>query len=104
VPAITPDRLCADKSRLDLVKSDAEVAEALVREGMQRTLFRFSHAAVILERHFQRDPTQTVGIPHEIERVGYPLRSINYEADVVPVEADTIPAQPLEDWSLWLRR
>ena len=52
------DRLCADWPRLDLVKIDAEGAEALVWEGMQGTLHRFPHAAVVLELHLQRDPPQ----------------------------------------------
>jgi FkbM family methyltransferase len=57
-PAITLDQLCTDWPRLDLVKIDAEGAEALVWEGMQKTLRRFPHAAVVLELHLQRDPPQ----------------------------------------------
>jgi FkbM family methyltransferase len=102
--AITLDRLCADWPRLDLVKIDAEGAEALVWEGMQQTLHRFPHAAIVLELHLQRDPPQTVGFLHEIERAGYLLRSINYEGEVVPVGADTILAQPQEHWTLWVQR
>jgi FkbM family methyltransferase len=104
VPAITLDRLCADWPRLDLVKIDAEGAEALVWEGMQKSLRRFPHAAVVMELHLQRDPPQTVDFLHEIERAGYLLRSINYEGEVVPVEADTILAQPQEHWTLLLQR
>ncbi len=104
VPGVTLDRLCADWPRLDLVKIDAEGAEALVWEGMQETLRRFSNTAVVLELHLQRDPPQTVGFLHEIERAGYPLRSINYEGEVVPVEAGAILAQPQEHWTLWLRK
>jgi len=103
-PAITLDCLCADWPRLDLIKIDAEGAEALVWEGMQQTLRRFSHAAIVLELHLQRDPPQTVGFLHEIERAGYLLRSINYEGEVVPVAADMILAQPQEHWTLWLQR
>jgi hypothetical protein len=40
----------------------------------------------------------------EIERAGYALRSINYEGEVVPVEADTILAQSQEHWTLWAQR
>jgi hypothetical protein len=86
------------------VKIDVEGAEALVWEGMQQTLRRFPHAAIVIELHLQRDPPQTIGFLHEIERAGYPLRSINYDGDIVPVEADTILAQPQEHWALWLRR
>jgi FkbM family methyltransferase len=101
-PAITLDRLCADWPRLDLVKIDAEGAEALVWDGMQVTLRRFPHAAVVLELHLRRDPPQAVGLLHEIERAGYQLRHINYEGEIVPTDADTILAQPQEHWTLGL--
>jgi FkbM family methyltransferase len=104
VPAVTLDRLCADWPRLDLVKIDAEGAEGLVWEGMQETLRRFPHAVVVLELHLQRDPPQTVGILHQLQRAGYPLRSINYEGDLVPTAPDTILARPQEHWTLWLQR
>jgi FkbM family methyltransferase len=102
--AITIDRLCADWPRLDLVKIDAEGAEALVWDGMQDTLPRFPRAAVVLELHVQRDPPQTIGFLHEIARAGYKLRSINYEGEVVPTDAATILAKPQEHWTLWLQR
>jgi hypothetical protein len=53
-----------------------------------------------MELHLQRDPPQTVGFLHEIERTGYSLPSINYEGEVVPVEAHTILARPQEQWAL----
>jgi FkbM family methyltransferase len=102
VPAITLDRLCSDWPRLDLVKIDAEGAETLVWAGMQATLRRFPHAAVVLELHLQRDPPQTVGFLHQIERAGYQLRCINYEGEIVPTDSATILAQPREHWTLWL--
>jgi FkbM family methyltransferase len=103
VPMATLDRLCAEWDRLDLVKIDAEGAEALVWEGMQKTLRRFPNAAVVLELHLQRDPPQTVGLLHEIERAGYQLRSINYEGEIVPTGAGTVLAQPQVHWTLWLQ-
>lgn len=104
VPAITLDRLCADWPRLDLVKIDAEGAEALVWEGMQQTLRRFPQTVVVLELHLQRDPPQTFELLKEIERAGYYLRAINYEGEVEPVEATTILNRPQEHWTLWLAR
>lgn len=76
------------------VNIDAEGAEALVREGMQATLKRFPHAASLIELYLQRDPPQTVGFLHQIERAGYLLRSVNYEGEVVPTEAATILGPP----------
>lgn len=102
--AITLDRLCADWPRLDLVKIDAEGAEALVWEGMQQTLRRFPHAAVVLELHLQRDPPQVAAFLHQLERRGHALRFVNYDGDVVPTDAETILANPQEHWMLWLAR
>lgn len=104
VPAMTLDRLCAEWPRLDLVKIDAEGAESLVWEGMQGTLRRFPHTAVVMELHLQRDPPQTVGFLHEIERTYHKLRYINYEGEIVPTDAATILTQPQEHWTLWLQR
>jgi hypothetical protein len=71
---------------------------------MQKTLRRFPQAAVVLELHLQRDPPQTVGFLHRLERTGYTLRTINYEGDVVPTDPDRIHARPQEHWTLWLQR
>jgi hypothetical protein len=103
-PAITLDRLSADWPRLDLVKLDAEGAEVLVWEGMQQTLRRFPHVAVVMELHLQRDLPQSVGFLYEIERAGYQLRSTNYEGEVAPVDGETNFGQPQEHWTLWLQR
>jgi FkbM family methyltransferase len=103
-PAITLDRLCADWPRLDLVKIDAEGAEALVWEGMQKTLRRFPHAAVVLELHLQRDPPQVTSFLHQLERDGHSLCYLNYEGDIATTDAATIVANPHEHWMLWVQR
>jgi FkbM family methyltransferase len=95
-PTVTLDRLCADWPRLDLVKIDVEGAEALVWKGMQRTVGRFPHAAVVLELHLQRDPAQTAEFLRQLE-CAWPLRYVHYDAT-------EILAQPLEHWTLWLQR
>ena len=100
---ITLDRLCDDWPRLDLVKIDAEGAEALVWNGMQKTLMQFPHAAVVMELHLQRDPAQTVEFLHRLERV-CALRAITYEGEIEAIDADTILARPIEHWTLWLQR
>lgn len=103
VPAITLDRLCADWPRLDLVKIDAEGAEVIVWEGMQQTLRRFPHAAVVVELHLQRDVPQAVRLLHDLERA-CDLRFVNYEGDIVPTDAATVLGRPQEHWTLWLVR
>lgn len=89
---------------MELVEFNAESGDALVWEGMQRTLRRFPQAAVVMELHLQRDPPQTMSLLHQIERAGYALRTIGYEGDIVSTDAATIPSQQQEHWALWLRR
>lgn len=103
-PAITLDRLCAEWPRLDLVKIDAEGAENLVWEGMQKSLNRFPDVAVVVELHLQRDVTQTARFLQRVEHAGGPLRRINYQGEIVPIDATTIMSQPHEHWTLWLQR
>jgi hypothetical protein len=71
---------------------------------MQDTLRRFPYAAVVMELHLQRDPPQTVGLLHEIERAGYSFRCVNYEGAIVTTDSTTILAQPREHWTLWIER
>lgn len=104
VPAITLDRLCADWPRLDLVKIDAEGAEALVWEGMQATLKRFPTVAVAIQLHLQRDPPQVTSFLHQLERDGYSLRYLNYDGDIAQTNPATIVANPQEHWMLWEQR
>jgi hypothetical protein len=85
------------------VKIDAEGADALVWEGMQETLRRFPQAVVVLELHLQRDTPQAINLLLQVERAGYLLRFVNYESEIVPVDAATILGQPQEHWTLWLQ-
>jgi len=104
VPMTTLDRLCADWSRLDLVKIDAEGAESLVWDGMQQMLKRFPHAVVLVELHLQRDPPQTTSFLHQLERSGYSIRFVNYDGQITATDAATILANPQEHWMLWIHR
>jgi len=104
VPAITIDRLCTDWPRLDLVKIDVEGAEALVWEGMQKTLRRFPQVVVVLELHLRHDLPQAMSLLHQIETAGYSLRVINYEGEIIETERAAILGQPQEHWALWLQR
>lgn len=79
-------------------------SQALVWDGMQQTLRRFPHAAIVIVLHLQRDPPQTVGFLHQLEASGYKLRCINYEGDIVATDAAAILAQPQDHWTLRLVR
>jgi FkbM family methyltransferase len=104
LPATTLDSALSAWERLDLVKIDAEGAEALVWEGMQETLRRFPTVAVTIELHLQRDPPQVTSLLHQLEREGYSLRHLNYDGDIAPTNAATIVANPQDHWMLWIQR
>jgi FkbM family methyltransferase len=104
VPATTLDRALSSWERLDLVKIDAEGAEALVWEGMQETLRRFPAVAVAVELHLQRDPPQVTSFLHQLEREGYTLRYLNYEGEIAAADPATIVANPQEHCMLWVQK
>jgi FkbM family methyltransferase len=104
VPATTLDSALNAWERLDLVKIDAEGAEALVWEGMRETLHRFPAVVVAVELHLQRDPPQVTSFLHQLEREGYGLRHLNYDGDIAFTDAATIVANPQEHWMLWVQR
>jgi len=88
--------------RLDLVKIDDEGAKPLVWEGMQETLKRLPHAAVLVEPHLQRDPPQVTSFLHQLERDGHTLRYLNYDGEIAATDAAFIVANAQEHWMLWL--
>jgi FkbM family methyltransferase len=100
----TVDAICRDWPQVDLVKIDAEGAEALVWDGMTETRARCSSLVTVIELHLQRDPKQTAEFLENITVGGYQLRSINYDGDVVSTDAARILSNSQEHWTLWLRR
>jgi FkbM family methyltransferase len=104
VPATTLDSALSAWERLDVVKIDAEGAEALVWEGMQETLRRFPAVAVAIELHLQRDPPQVTSFLHQLERDGFGLRYFNYDGDIAPTDPATVVANPHEHWMLWVQK
>jgi FkbM family methyltransferase len=104
VRTATLDSICTNWPRLDLIKIDAEGAEVLVWNGMQKTLRRFPCMAVVIELHMSENPHLTLAWLHEIERCGYQLRHINYDGDIVPVAIGDILSNPQEHWMLWLQK
>ncbi len=103
-PAIILDSALSKWERLDVVKIDAEGAEALVWEGMQETLKRFPAVAVAIELYLQRDPPQVTSFLHQLEREGYSIRHLNYDGDIAATDAATIVANPQDHWMLWIQR
>jgi FkbM family methyltransferase len=98
------DALCVDWPRIDLVKIDAEGAEALGWAGMEETRQKSPHVAIVLELHVLRDPTSTARLIETIQRDGYPLRAIQYDGSLASVSAQRILQRPDEHWTLWVAK
>jgi FkbM family methyltransferase len=103
-PASTLDEELKHWSRVDLVKVDAEGAESLVWDGMRETRRRFPHVACAIELHWGRDASTAMAFMKQVIDEGYPLRFINYEAELAVVTPEIIAANPHEHWMLFLQK
>jgi FkbM family methyltransferase len=104
VKSVTIDALTRDWPRVDLIKIDVEGAEESVWRGMQRTTQENSRLAVILEFNVERydDARGFLGM---IEREGFRLRYIDYDAEVKDVTVDQLTSRQVGvDWMLYLTR
>lgn len=104
VEGVTLDAATADWPRVDLVKIDAEGAEPLVWRGMRELVARRPGVTVVMEFCPARyaDPRAFLA---EIVRAGFPLRHINYDADIAPAtEQQILAASEAADLMLFLRR
>jgi FkbM family methyltransferase len=104
VETVTVDTLTRDWPRVDLIKIDVEGAEEGVWEGMQRTVAQNRDLVVILELNVDRyeDPR---GFLETIELAGFPLRFIDFDAEVKDVTIDRLLRRRVgEDWMLYLAR
>jgi FkbM family methyltransferase len=104
VKSVTVDALTREWPRVDLIKIDVEGAEESVWRGMQRTMEENSRLVVILEFNVERYDDAR-GFLAMIEREGFRLRYIDYDADVKDVTADELMSRQVGvDWMLYLAR
>jgi FkbM family methyltransferase len=104
VESVTVDTLTRDWPRVDLIKIDVEGAEEDVWEGMQQTITQNRDLVVILELNVDRyeDPR---GFLEGIERAGFQLRYIDFDAEAKHVTIDRLLRRRVgEDWMLYLAR
>jgi len=104
VEGVTLDRVTSDWPRVDLVKIDAEGAEPLVWRGMRELVARHPGVAIVMEFCPARyaDPRAFLG---EIAWAGFPLRQINYDAEITAAtEAQILGGRDAADLMLFLRR
>jgi FkbM family methyltransferase len=104
VESVTVDTLTRDWPRVDLIKIDVEGAEEDVWEGMQQTITQNRDLVVVLELNVDRyeDPR---GFLEGIERAGFQLRYIDFDAEAKDVTIDRLLRRRVgEDWMLYLAR
>ena len=101
---MTVDALTREWPRVDLIKIDVEGAEEDVWQGMQRTIEQNPGLVVILELNVDRyeDPRAFL---EDIERAGFRLRYIDFDAEVKSVTIDELLRRQVgQDWMLYLAR
>jgi hypothetical protein len=104
VESVTVDALTRDWPRVDLIKIDVEGAEESVWQGMQRTIADNPGLVLILEFNVERyeDARGFLGL---IERAGFRLRYIDFDAQVKDVSVDELLSRQVgDDWMLYLAR
>ena len=104
VETVTVDALTREWPRVDLIKIDVEGAEEDVWQGMQRTIEQNPGLVVILELNVDRyeDPRTFL---EAIERAGFRLRYIDFDAEVKDVTIDQLLRRQVgQDWMLYLAR
>jgi FkbM family methyltransferase len=104
VRSVTIDTLTRDWPRVDLIKIDVEGAEEGVWQGMQQTIEQNPDLVLVLELNVDRyeDPRSFL---EAIDRAGFRLRYIDFDAEVKDVEIDQLLGRRVgEDWMLYLTR
>lgn len=104
VEAVTLDEATADWPRVDFVKIDAEGAEALIWRGMRALLRRNPGVRVLMELFCSRHEDAGAFL-EEIQRDGFALRHVGYDAEIADVSAEEILRGRADaEWMLFLRR
>ena len=88
---------------IDFLRIDAEGADYDVLDGALGLLPTDRAVSVLLEHHapYHKQPA------HALERliaVGFTLRYVTYEGDLVPATIADLAAQPTRFWDVWLSR
>ena len=104
VETTTIDQITADWSAVDFIKIDAEGAEEGIWRGMQQTLRKHCHVAIVLEFNCDRyaDPAAFL---LAIEAEGFALRHIDFDAEIKPLTLEQCLSERLhQDWLLYLQK
>jgi FkbM family methyltransferase len=100
VPSITIDRLTRELSQVDLVKIDAEGAEAAILAGMNETIARFN-PKILLEFNAARYADPSAVLSSLAKHYGR-VSALSFEARLTPVATSTlVETRYGEDWLLY---
>jgi FkbM family methyltransferase len=101
-PLTNLDTLALNRSRVDLIKIDAEGAEIDILAGMQGVIAR--HApAVMLEFNAARYPDRAVGFLASLHGQFQRIRMLDFDGELKPVtDSQLLDASSGEDWLLFL--
>lgn len=103
VKQATVDSICADLSRLDFIKIDAEGAEADIVEGMTRVIARFE-PSILLEFNAARgyDVRELIGSLFHTYGM---LRYVDFDGGLKPVTLERLETEHVgQDWMLYFSR
>lgn len=98
------DALTQDWERIDLIKIDAEGAEALIWQGLQQTIKRHPLVIIVLEFNAARyaDPQAFL---EAILSAGFELQHIDFDATIKPLTIEQcLSERHHEDWLLFLQK
>jgi len=105
VETISLDDFFAGGTRIDLVKLDAEGAEAAIWRGMKRILEENPHITFFLEfasGHLRAAGENPASFLQDMRRAGFPLRRISFTGKVVDADEKDVLESAFE--TLFLRR
>lgn len=97
VRVATLDRLLGDLAPIQVIKIDCEGSEPRIWRGMQRVLSRNPDVHVLAEVTVNAEAAPWL---EEVRAQGWPLRFVDYDAEVKPLAVDELASRPL--WMLYL--
>ena len=104
IETITLDDLTKDWDRVDFIKIDAEGAEELIWQGMQKVLNENKNITIVLEINCSRY-AQPKEFLQEIQANGFKLRHIDYDSQIKDLTIEEcLNSRVGDDWMLFLQR
>ncbi len=98
------DALTQNWEHVDLIKIDAEGAEALIWQGLQDTIKCHPQVIIVLEFNAARYPDPAAFLVAILD-AGFALHHIDFDAEIKPLTIEQcLTERPHEDWLLFLQQ